>query len=100
MPDAEWEPSCFYTGFNGPLDPGYALTAQSSDSSDPLTLKQALKRTDWDQWHEAINTELTALEEFDTFEVVTLPTGGMFVLVCILGGQDTSGGFKTPPPYS
>ena len=42
----EFEPNCFYTRFNDPLDPGYCLAAQSTNSSDPLTLKQASKRLD------------------------------------------------------
>ena len=35
--NAEFMPSCFYTGFNGPTDPGFAHVAHSH-SSDPLTL--------------------------------------------------------------
>ena len=68
----EFEPSCFYTGFNGPVDPGFAHVA-STNSSDPLTLSQAIKRPDWCKWEEAIQSELTALAAFDTFEVVDLP---------------------------
>ena len=41
----EFEPSCFYTGFNGPVDLGFAHVA-STNSSDPLTLSQAIKRPD------------------------------------------------------
>ena len=70
----EFEPSCFYTGFNGPVDPGFAHVA-STNSSDPLTLSQAIKRLDWCKWEEAIQSELTALAAFDTFEVVGLPPG-------------------------
>ena len=44
--DREYEPSCFYTGFNGPVDPGFCLAAQSANSSDPLSLSQASKRPD------------------------------------------------------
>ena len=71
----EFEPSCFYTGFNGPLDPGYCLAAQSTNSSDPLTLTQASKRLDWDKWEAAIQEELKSLEAFNTFEIVDLPSG-------------------------
>ena len=69
---SDFEPSCFYTGFNGPVDPSYANVARTN-SSDPLTLSQAIKRPDWDRWEEAIQSELTALAAFDTFEVVDLP---------------------------
>ena len=69
MPETAFGPSCFYTGFNGPLDPRYAFAANSSNSSDPLTLSQAMKRSDWEKWEAAVHTELKALEEFDTFEV-------------------------------
>lgn len=71
----ELEPTCFYTGFNGPLDPGYCLAAQSANSSDPLTLAQASKRLDWGKWEAAIQEELKSLEAFNTFEVVDLPPG-------------------------
>ena len=71
---SDFEPSCFYTGFNGPVDPSYANVARTN-SSDPLTLSQAIKRPDWDRWEEAIQSELTALAAFDTFEVVGLPPG-------------------------
>ena len=67
-------PSCFYTGFNGPTDPGYAHIAHAN-SSDPLTLLQATKRPDWHKWEAAIQDELKSLEAFSTFEVVTLPPG-------------------------
>ena len=68
----DFEPSCFFTGFNGPVDPGYACIA-AANSSDPLTLSQATKRPDWPKWEEAIQSELKALAAFDTFEVVDLP---------------------------
>ena len=68
----EFEPSCFYTCFNGPFDAGFAGVT-STNSSDPLTLSQATKRPDWDKWEEAIQSELKSLEAFDTFDVVTLP---------------------------
>ena len=74
MHSREFEPSCIYTGFNGPVDPGFAHVA-STNSSDPLTLSQATKRPDWDKWEEAIQSELKPLEAFDTFDVVTLPLG-------------------------
>lgn len=73
--DREYEPSCYYTGFNGPIDPGFCLTAQSTNSSDPLTLSQACKRPDWKKWETAIQEELKSLEDFNTFEVVDLPQG-------------------------
>ena len=47
MPIDNFEPSCFFTGFNGPVDPGYVLASQTANSSDPLTLNQAKKRPDW-----------------------------------------------------
>ena len=65
-------PSCFYSGFNGPIDHGFASVAHTN-SSDPLTLSQDIKRLDWLKWEEAIQAELKALEAFSTFEVVTLP---------------------------
>ena len=68
----DFEPSCFYSGFNGPVDPGCASIA-AANSSDPLTLSQATKRPDWPKWEEAIQCELKALAAFDTFEVVDLP---------------------------
>ena len=71
----EWDSSCFFTGFNGPTDPGFALAANPSNSSDPLTLSQATKRPDWHLWEAAIQEELKSLEAFDTFEVVDLPLG-------------------------
>ena len=74
----EFEPSCFYTGFNGPVDPGFGHVA-STNSSDPLTLSQATKRHDWDKWEEAIQSELKYLADFDTFDVVTLPLGKKLV---------------------
>ena len=49
-------PCCFYTGFNGPTDPGYAHIAHTN-SSDPLTLLQATKRPDWHKWEAAIQDE-------------------------------------------
>ena len=70
----DFEPSCFYTGFNGPFDAGFAGVS-STNSSDPLTLSQATKRPDWDKWEEAIQSELKSLKAFDTFDVVTLPPG-------------------------
>ena len=70
----EFEQSCFYTGFNGLVDPGFAHFA-STNSSDPLTLSQATKRPDWDKWEAAIQFELKSLAAFDTFDVVTLPPG-------------------------
>ena len=72
--EMDFLPSCFYTGFNGPIDPGFAHIAHAN-SSDPLTLLQAIKRPDWPKWEEAIQQELKALEAFDTFEVVQLPPG-------------------------
>ena len=71
---SDFEPSCFHTEFNGLVDPCYANVA-NTNSSDPLTLSQAIKRPDWDRWEEAIQSELTALAAFDTFEVVDLPPG-------------------------
>ena len=71
---AEFMPSCFYTGFNGPTDPGFAHVAHAH-SSDPLTLSQATKRSDWPKWEAAIKEELKSLEAFSTFEVVDLPPG-------------------------
>ena len=73
--DREYEPSCFYIGFNGPVDPGYCLAAQSANSSDPLTLSKASKRPEWPKWEAAIQDELKSLEAFNTFEVVDLPPG-------------------------
>ena len=67
-------PSYFYTGFNGPTDPGYAHIAHAN-SSDPLTLLQATKRPDWPKWKAAIEDELKSLAAFQTFEVVDLPPG-------------------------
>ena len=67
-------PSCFYTGFNGPTDPGFAHIAHAN-SSDPLTLLQATKRPDWNKWEAAIQDELKSLAAFETFEVVELPPG-------------------------
>ena len=69
----EWDSSYFFTGFNGPTDPGFALSANPSNSSDPLTLSQATKRPDWNIWGASIQEELKSLEAFDTFEVVDLP---------------------------
>ena len=69
-----FEPSCFYTGFNGPFDFGFAGVS-FADSSDPLTLSQATRRPHWSKWEEAIHSELKALDAFDTFDVVTLPPG-------------------------
>ena len=71
---AEFMPSCFYTGFNGPTDPGFAHVAHAH-SSDPLTSSQATKRSDWPKWEAAIKEELKSLEAFSTFEVVDLPPG-------------------------
>ena len=71
----EWEATCFFTGFNGPSHPGFCMVAMSADSSDPLTLSQAIKRLDWDQWLAAIKEELKSLGEFNTFEVCELPPG-------------------------
>ena len=68
--DKEFEPSGYYIGFNGPIDPGFCLTAQSTNSSDPLTLSQACKRPDWLKWETAIQEELKSLQDFNTFEVV------------------------------
>ena len=73
--DREYEPSCYYTVFNGPIDPGFCLAAQSTNSSDPLTLSQACKRPDWKKWETTIQEELKSLEDFNTFEVVDLPQG-------------------------
>ena len=73
--------SCFYTGFNGPTDPGYAHIAHTN-SSDPLTLLQATKRPDWHKWEAAIQDELKSLEAFSTFEVVTLPPAYHYVREC------------------
>lgn len=72
---SDFHPSAFgffFSGFNGPLDPGYANVAHAN-SSDPLTLSQAMKRPDWNPWEDAIAEELKALEAFDTFEVCSLP---------------------------
>ena len=69
-------PSCFFAGFNGPTDPGFAHISQTN-SSDPLTLLQATKRPDWHKWEAAIQDELKSLEAFSTFEIVTLPPGNM-----------------------
>ena len=71
----EWDSLCFFTGFNGPTDPGFASAANPSKSSDPLTLSQSIKMTDWHLWESAIQEELKSLEAFDTFEVVDLPLG-------------------------
>ena len=73
--DMASEPSCYYTGFNGPIDRGFCLTAQSTNSSDPLTLSHACKRHDWMKWETAIQEELKSLEDFNTFEVVDPPLG-------------------------
>ena len=72
VPHTDFLPSCFYTGFNGPVDPGFANVAHAH-SSDPLTLSQATKRPDWPKWEAAIKEELKSLEAFSTFEVVDLP---------------------------
>ena len=62
--EREFEPSCYYSGFNGPIDPGFCLTAQSTNSSDPLTLSQACKRPDWKKWETAIQEEFKSLQDF------------------------------------
>ena len=67
-------PSCFYTGFNGTIDPRFAHIAHAN-SSDPLTLLEATKRPDWNNWEAAIQDELKSLAAFETFEVVDLPPG-------------------------
>ena len=41
MPVDNFEPSCFFTGFNGPVDPSHVLASQTANSSNPLTLNQA-----------------------------------------------------------
>ena len=74
MHNLDFEPSCFYSCFNDPIDPGFASIA-STNSSDPLTLSQATKRPDWPKWEEAIQSKLKSLAAFDTFDVVTLPPG-------------------------
>ena len=51
------------------------MVDMSADSADPLTLSQAMKRPDWDQWLAAIKEELKSLGEFNTFEVCELPPG-------------------------
>ena len=71
---AEFIPSCFYTGFNGSTDLGFAHVALAH-SSDPLTLSQTTKRPDWPKWEATIKEELKSLEAFSTFEVVHLPPG-------------------------
>ena len=79
MPVDNFEPSCFFTGFNGPVDPRYVLASQTANSSDPLTLNQAKKRPDWQQWEDAIQTEVQSLKDFQTFEVCVLPPGKRLV---------------------
>ena len=85
---------CFFTGFNGPVDPGYVLASQTANSFDPLTLNQAKKRPDWQQWEDTIQTELQSLQDFHTFEVCVLPPGKrpvgckyVFELKLLLSGE-------------
>ena len=40
------EPNCFNTGFNEPWNLGFSYVA-STNPSDPLTLSQDTKRSDW-----------------------------------------------------
>lgn len=72
--DQDFEPNCFYTGVNGPVDPGFTYVA-CTNSSDPLRLSQAIKRPDWLKWEEAIQSEPKPLATFNTFELVDLPPG-------------------------
>ena len=74
----QFSPSCFYTWFNGPLDPGFCGVAHAN-YSDPLTLSHTTKRPDWSKWQDAIQENLKALGAFNTFEVVPLPRGKKLV---------------------
>lgn len=44
--DMDFEPSRFFTGFNGPLHRGYCNATQFTNSSNPLSLSQASKKLD------------------------------------------------------
>ena len=49
--------------------------ALSTRYTDPQSVKEAMRRTDWRQWQEAMNTEMNNHLENGTWEYVELPPG-------------------------
>src|SRR6266576_5052297 len=58
-----------------------ALAAAISDveGMEPSLLAEAKRRLDWPRWKEAIDEELKALQEYDTWEVDNLPPDGNLI---------------------
>ena len=55
------------------LDDYVVYSAMVSDENDPLTVEEAMDRTDADLWKEAMNQEMKSLEDNGTWELVDLP---------------------------
>ncbi len=58
-----------------------ALAAATSDveGMEPSSLAEAKRRPDWPRWKEAIDEELRALQEYETWEVDDLPPDGNLI---------------------
>ena len=56
-----------------------AAAASEVEGLEPSSLAEAKRRLDWPRWKEAIDEELKALVEYDTWEVDDLPPDGNLV---------------------
>jgi hypothetical protein len=53
----------------------WALAAKVAEGGEPRTVKEAMKREDWDEWLWAIKAELESLKNAKTWTLVERPTG-------------------------
>lgn len=61
--------------FYGEWDFGthYALSAEQFVENDPRTMNEAMKREDWPQWKDAVDSEYNALIKNNTWSICELP---------------------------
>lgn len=61
------------TEFDSQIESAMAAAISEIEGTDPLSLQEAMGRPDWPKWDLAIKTELDALKEAGTWEIVKKP---------------------------
>jgi hypothetical protein len=59
--------------------PGFMLYQAVYDSSDPVTVQDAISRQDSEEWKHAMRKELESLKENKVWELVDMPAGAKVV---------------------
>lgn len=57
------------------MDDYVSYSAFNAPSSDPLTVDEAMNRSDCEEWKSAMDEEISSLKENNTWTLMNLPPG-------------------------